>query len=197
MGRKLDLNPLKQIVKDDPDTTLLDSYRREDGSYLLTVDLTGGSPFEGYGGKRFLDAGIFDYIDSLRQGLDPKEKVEIAFLVEKRDEEEERLIEEAFRRHYKIELNGAKTSRRRMKVVSLFLLVVGSLLIGLYLGLSFGTQSFVWEIIAEVVSIASWVFVWAAVEKFCFGLPEKKRDAYYYASMSMIGVSFISKGDEK
>ncbi|MCH4278018.1 MAG: hypothetical protein LKF89_03775, partial [Bacilli bacterium] len=51
-------------------------------------------------------------------------------------------------------------------------------------------------LIAEVISIASWVFIWDAVDKFFFERPSIKRKRVRFAQIANSEVNFVIK-DEK
>ena len=184
-----------ELVRLGDEAVLKENYLNEDGVYHLEVDLRNSNPFDPYAGIRALDPSLFTYVDSFRKAMVNLAPIAVDFLVEEPDEEEERLIEEAFRRHYRMELCECQRERKRLKIVSAVFLVVGALLLALAIAMGFTDFGLVDDVIGEIVSIAAWVFVWAAVEKLFFDLRDLKKDAIYNAVMSLTDISFKRRGN--
>ena len=184
-----------ELVRLGDEAVLKENYLNEDGVYHLEVDLRKSNPFDPYAGIRALDTSLFTYVDSFRKAMVNLAPIAVDFLVEEPDEEEERLIEEAFRRHYRMELCECQRERKRLKIVSAVFLLVGALLLALAIAMGFTDFGLVDDVIGEIVSIAAWVFVWAAVEKVFFDLRDLKKDAIYNAVMSLTDISFKRRGN--
>lgn len=177
------------------DRSLLKPYVREDGACHIEVDLREEDPFLSYSGKRSLDNEIFEYVDAYKKAMPNPYPVAMDFLV--RPGSDEKSIERAFHNHYELELSEHKRAYYRTRILSVAMLIFGALLMALYLIFTFGNLGFVWEVIAEVISIASWVFIWAAVEKWCFDASDLRRQCRYDALMCISSVSFKSAEAEK
>ncbi len=184
-----------ELVRLGDEAVLKENYLNEDGVYHLEVDLRKSSPFDPYAGTRALDPSLFTYVDSFRKAMVNLAPIAVDFLVEDPRQEEERLIEEAFRRHYRMELCECQRERKRLKIVSAVFLLVGALLLALAIAMGFTDFGLVDDVIGEIVSIAAWVFVWAAVEKVFFDLRDLKKDAIYNAVMSLTDISFKRRGN--
>lgn len=177
---------------------LKEDYVQEGGVYHLEVDLRKTDPFDPYAGKKSLDPSLFSHVDSYRKAMVSLNPIAIDFIVGDKDEAKDALIEEAFRHHYRIELCECQRSRKRLKVVSAVFLIVGAILLGVAVTMGFTDFGIIDDVIGEIVSIAAWVFVWTAVEKVFFDLRGLKKDALYYAVMSLTDISFKEgeKADE-
>ncbi len=180
----------RELIKGKDDSVFLEPYKEEGGVYRLSVDLREIDPFLAHSGRLFLDEGIFTYVDSFRKAMPSPSPIAIDFIVAALEEKRDADIEKAFRRHYRLELSETKRECRHVRLTSILMLIVGAILMGIYLFFSFGELGLVYEVIAEIVSIASWVFIWAAVEKAFFDLHELKVDALYYSIMSLTEIRF-------
>lgn len=177
---------------------LKEDYVQEGSVYHLEVDLRNTDPFDPYAGKKSLDPSLFSHVDSYRKAMVSLNPIAIDFIVGDKDEAEDALIEKAFRHHYRIELCECQRSRKRLKAVSAVFLIVGAILLGVAVTMGFTDFGIIDDVIGEIVSIAAWVFVWTAVEKVFFDLRGLKKDALYYAVMSLTDISFKEgeKADE-
>lgn len=184
-----------ELVRMGDEAVLKENYLNEEGVYHLEVDLRKSDPFDPYAGTKALDPSLFTYVDSFRKAMVNLAPIAVDFIVEEPKEETDRLIEEAFRRHYRMELCECQRERKRLKIISVVFMIVGALLLAVAVAMGFTDFGIIDDVIGEIVSIAAWVFVWAAVEKVAFDLRDLKKDALYNAVMSLTDISFKKGGE--
>jgi hypothetical protein len=106
--------------------------------------------------------------------------------------------------YYAFAINQKKMERRRDNRIIFFLFVIGIAFIGLYgllayftsdLGLSAGLLGIWTPILSQIVSIASWVFIWEACDLLFLEKPAETRELLRLTQMASAEIAFIYEGD--
>ncbi len=188
------------------DSHYLEDYaerlKQEDGYSHIRVDLRHGNKiFEQYSSASSLSDGIFEYIEGVAKYTKIYDSLAIDFILTPEDTKMESLIEREFKENYAFELDDSSEELHRCSLHSLLMTAFGVLLLSIYIAMSAATQinsslPKYLVLIAEVISIASWVFIWDAVDKFFFERPSIKRKRVRFAQIANSEVNFVIK-DEK
>jgi hypothetical protein len=172
----------------------VDSLMKDDGKAHISVDLRRGNQvFETYSSHRDLASGIFSYVEGVAKYLKSSTEVAVDFIIAPEQVGLEDSIRKEFLGNYRFDYDEKRAEVTKIKWQSLILMIIG---IFFLLGCSalgyFATKQndgFL-NIMSQVVSIVSWVFIWAAVEKFYFDRTATNREALKAAQLADAAISF-------
>ena len=107
---------------------------------------------------------IFDFVEKVFRLVKKKANLEIDITYpSEMSEEEKDKIEKLFKSHYAISIVKSDEEIKKHNIVSILLLIFGVLIYGAYGLLEYFKVDFVFQ---GIIEIASWVFIWEAVDMF-------------------------------
>lgn len=166
----------------------------DDGKAYINVDLTKvESPFSLYSYNNKISPEIYDYIDQETEFLRSDIPVVINFDDGgKYTDELKDKITKAVVRHYSLIYEKERIDNKKSKLFGFLSFGIGAFLLSLYifLGTVFDLNNY--DFFGEVLSIASWVFIWEAVDRFFLTGNERKFDAFRAGKMALLEVQFGS-----
>ncbi len=168
------------------------SYDSE-GLYHMRCDLRQGEVFLPYSGGLSLEKGLFDYIEEgYGFAIRPK-KVALDFYIDEEFLPQKDRVRRAYRRHYEGAILETRHNRFRNRIVVLILFLMGLLFLSGYVVATYFLKDddFFNIVVPEVLSIVSWVFVWAATERFFFESRSLKRELKKYQRLHDAKIHFI------
>lgn len=140
-------------------------YEDENNSYIV-ISINKDNAYDEFSNKNRLNSEIFDYIDEYLSLTNKIKKLNVLFsFSDDFNSEEKEYIIELFKLHYAIKYKEDYKRLRQYSLMSLVLLMIGAALLTAYaLLLHFNVN----EVLSEIVSIFSWVFVWESCDSFVF-----------------------------
>jgi len=170
------------------------SLMKEDGKAHISVDLRSGREiFEPYSSRKDLSRSLFAYVEDVARYLKVSDEVAVDFRLEQTDPPLENCIRQEFEANYHFEFDEKRTASRRMAWLSAVLVFVGVvILVASSLMDFFGPKTDLFlNIMSQVTSIVSWVFIWTAAEKFLFDRVALNKAALRAAQLADATISFI------
>lgn len=197
--RKKKENRLARVLANGRDHDYVGSYvkslMKEDGKAHISVDLRlGKEMFEPFSSRKDLSRSLFSYVEDVARYFKVSDEIAVDFLLESPDAPLEERIREEFEGNYHFEFEEKRNESRRIKWLSALLITVGIIFLVLssFLGY-FATKDddiFV-NIMSQVTSIVSWVFIWTAAEKFFFDRAATSKAALRAAQLADATISFV------
>lgn len=184
----------------------VDSYAKSlvqaDGKAHIKVDIChGGELYDPYSGGHDLSSGVFSYVESAAKYVRSTLPVSIDFLISPKEVSLEGDIVRQYHSNYRFdfdenqhEIKKSTFSIVRLYIVGILLLILTSVLTGFYHALDNSGQANLanyLDIASQVSSIASWVFIWDAVDKQAFERKALRRKAFRLAQLAAADVSFV------
>jgi hypothetical protein len=173
------------------------SLMKDDGRAHVSVDLRRGYPiFEPYSSGHDLSNEIFSYVESVIKYTKVYSPVTVDFLVTPDQVPLENSIKTEFLGNYRFDYDEKREEVRRLRIKSVWLFIIGVFfLIGSMVLSVFGNQqndlAIFFTVSGQVVSIVSWVFIWAAVEDEFFDRGEMNRQALRKAQLAISEINFV------
>ena len=174
----------------------------EDGKAHIEVDLCHGAEvYDPFSNGHDLDPSLYSYVESSAKYLRVSVPVSIDFLIDPAKVPDEAKISKEFKGNYRFEFDEtrheiAKCDRAILWLyfVGIILILITSLLTGLYHHFSdnsiSGAEYF--DIASQITSIASWVFIWDAVDKQAFERKDLKKKSLRSAQLCGSDITFVS-----
>lgn len=190
---------VKAMVR--PDASYIESYvaslTQKDGRVHIEVDLRHGNAiFQPYSGQHDLEPKIFGYVEDVAKYTKLTMPITVDFLIDEESVPLEKTIEDEFRSNCAFELDEKNFSAHKATRRGVRMLAIGVVILAIYVGLVASERNMAsvpswYEILAEVVSIASWVFVWDAVDQIAFTRSDQHKEALRKAQIAHAEVAFI------
>lgn len=190
---------LKHLVAIDQDSDYVGQYvkglEKTDGKAHIIVDLRRGFPvFEPYSSKNDLSPDIFAYVEGVAKYIKVSQELAVDFLINPDQTGLTDSVKNEFYSNYRFELDEKREEIHKIKLQSLYLMIIGVILLVTcsafgYFGIT--NNDGVMNIVSQIVSIASWVFIWAAVEKFYFDRTAMNKEALKTAQLADASLNFI------
>jgi hypothetical protein len=191
---------LKELIlaKDDFVEEYAKSLTGDDGKAHIAVDLEHGAPlFDAFSNRYDLDPSLYEYVENSAKYLRVSMPVVIDFLIDPSKAPLEEKISKEFRGNYRFVFDEtrheiAKCDRMIVwrYIIGIFFIIVTSVLTGLYHRYSGSTGSEYFDIASQITSIASWVFIWDAVDKQAFERRDLKQQTLRAAQLCGAEVHF-------
>jgi len=188
---------LARVLANERDQHYVGSYvqslMKEDGKAHISVDLRSGKEiFEPYSSGKDLSRSLFAYVEDVARYLKISDEVAVDFLLEQTDPSLENCIRQEFEANYHFEFDEKRTESRRTTLLSVILVVIGVvfLVLSSLLGY-FANDDILLNILSQVASIVSWVFIWTGAEKFFFDRAASNKAALRAAQLADATISFI------
>lgn len=139
-------------------------FYEENGVPHIEINLSNGNIYDEYSTDSELNPTIFEFVDKVFRLVKKKANLEIdiTFPSSMKDEEKDK-IEKLFKSHYAINIVKSNEEIKRHNIVSIILLFFGIIVYGAYGLLEYFKMDFIFQ---GVIEIASWVFIWEAVDMF-------------------------------
>ena len=139
-------------------------FYEENGVPHIEINLSNGNIYDEYSTDSELNPTIFEFVDKVFRLVKKKTdlEIDITFPSTMKDEEKDK-IEKLFKSHYAINIVKSNEEIKRHNIVSIILLFFGIIVYGAYGLLEYFKMDFIFQ---GVIEIASWVFIWEAVDMF-------------------------------
>lgn len=139
-------------------------FYEENGVSHIEINLSNGNIYDEYSTDSELNPTIFEFVDKVFRLVKKKAdlEIDITFPSAMKDEEKDK-IEKLFKSHYAINIVKSNEEIKRHNIVSINLLFFGIIVYGAYGLLEYFKMDFIFQ---GVIEIASWVFIWEAVDMF-------------------------------
>ena len=139
-------------------------FYEENGVPHIEINLSNGNIYDEYSTDSELNPTIFEFVDKVFRLVKKKAdlEIDITFPSTMKDEEKDK-IEKLFKSHYAINIVKSNEEIKRHNIVSIILLFFGIIVYGAYGLLEYFKMDFIFQ---GVIEIASWVFIWEAVDMF-------------------------------
>ena len=139
-------------------------FYEENGVPHIEINLSNGNVYDEYSTDSELNPTIFEFVDKVFRLVKKKAdlEIDITFPSTMKDEEKDK-IEKLFKSHYAINIVKSNEEIKRHNIVSIILLFFGIIVYGAYGLLEYFKMDFIFQ---GVIEIASWVFIWEAVDMF-------------------------------
>lgn len=190
------------LAKDDFVEQYAKGLMREDGKAHIEVDLCHGAEvFDPFSNRHDLDPSLYSYVESSAKYLRVSVPLSVDFLIDPQKVGDEDRISKEFKGNYRFEFDEnrheiAKCNRAILWLyfVGIILILITSLLTGFYHHFSdqgiTGAEYF--DIASQITSIASWVFIWDAVDKQAFEKKELSRKSLRAAQLCGAEINFVT-----
>ena len=179
-------NVMFEEIKQDKNRA---DFYEENGVSHIEINLSNGNIYDEYSTDSELNPTIFEFVDKVFRLVKKKAdlEIDITFPSAMKDEEKDK-IEKLFKSHYAINIVKSNEEIKRHNIVSIILLFFGIIVYGAYGLLEYFKMDFIFQ---GVIEIASWVFIWEAVDMFFlsnFGsrLERKKNIKIFNAKINRI-----------
>ena len=161
---KLELAELKKS-KRNVISEVTSSVLEEDNRAHIKVDLRNKDIYEPYSGKRKINRALFDHVKDEIGYIKPSVPVTIDFIINEESEPEIENISSLFSKMANFEFTKSSVGLKRNKIVVGLCMWLGIILLVAYELFMFFTKG---KFFGEIISIASWVFIWEAVDAYVF-----------------------------
>ena len=154
-------NVMFEEIKQDKNRA---DFYEENGVSHIEINLSNGNIYDEYSTDSELNPTIFEFVDKVFRLVKKKAdlEIDITFPSAMKDEEKDK-IEKLFKSHYAINIVKSNEEIKRHNIVSIILLFFGIIVYGAYGLLEYFKMDFIFQ---GVIEIASWVFIWEAVDMF-------------------------------
>jgi len=139
-------------------------FYEENGVSHIEINLSNRNIYDEYSTDSELNPAIFEFVEKVFRLVKRKANLEIDITYpSEMSEEEKDKIEKLFKSHYAISIVKSGEEIKKHNIVSILLLIFGVLIYGVYGLLEYFKVDFIFR---GVIEIASWVFIWEAVDMF-------------------------------
>ena len=154
-------NVMFEEIKEDKNRA---DFYEENGVSHIEINLSNGNIYDEYSTDSELNPTIFEFVDKVFRLVKKKAdlEIDITFPSAMKYEEKDK-IEKLFKSHYAINIVKSNEEIKRHNIVSIILLFFGIIVYGAYGLLEYFKMDFIFQ---GVIEIASWVFIWEAVDMF-------------------------------
>ncbi len=158
------INEAKMMFKELKEDKNRADFYEENGVPHIEINLSNGNIYDEYSTDSELNPTIFEFVDKVFRLVKKKAdlEIDITFPSAMKDEEKDK-IEKLFKSHYAINIVKSNEEIKRHNIVSIILLFFGIIVYGAYGLLEYFKMDFIFQ---GVIEIASWVFIWEAVDMF-------------------------------
>lgn len=130
----------------------------------IEIKLIEGNIYDELSQDGDLKSEIYDFIEKAFKLANKKYDLELDITYpESMQEDEKNKIEKLLKAHYAINIVKTNESVKRHNIASIILLIVGAIVYGAYGLLTYFKVDFIFQ---GIIEIASWVFIWEAVDMF-------------------------------
>jgi uncharacterized membrane protein len=194
---------LKELVasQDDFVENYAQSLMAADGKAHIAVDLCHGSLlFDPYSGGKELAPSLYEYVENVAKYLRVSVPLAIDFYVPADQAGLESAIQKEFRGNYRFTFDEKLHEIKKCDLHIMWMFVVGILLIFLTMALTFFYRKYstsnndlaIWfDVMSQLTSIASWVFVWDGVDQMAFSRKELRHASLRAAQLAGADVHFV------
>lgn len=158
------INEAKMMFEEIKEDKNRADFYEENGVPHIEINLSNGNIYDEYSTDSELNPTIFEFVDKVFRLVKKKAdlEIDITFPSSMKDEEKDK-IEKLFKSHYAINIVKSNEEIKRHNIVSIILLFFGIIVYGAYGLLEYFKMDFIFQ---GVIEIASWVFIWEAVDMF-------------------------------
>ncbi|HAS56312.1 MAG TPA: hypothetical protein DCR94_03535 [Firmicutes bacterium] len=166
------------------------SLLEEDGRAHIKVDLRNEEIYEPYSGKEKLNTSLFEHIQNEVRYIKPVCPICLDFYIDKKDEMDIEKITSLYEKTARFAFASASNELRKNRIV-----IVVSLVLGILFLIAYELFMFLFNgnFFGEIISIASWVFIWEAVDRYFFTRLGIQKDGLLLARLASAKLVFHVK----
>lgn len=175
---------------------------KEDERAHIEVNLTQDvEVFDPYSNGHDLSSSLFSYVEASAKYLRVSVPVSVDFLIDPARNLDQTKIKKEFQGNYRFnfdekrhEIAKCNHSILWLYIFGILLIVVTMVLTGFYHGTERAGQAYsmYFDIASQVTSIASWVFIWDAVDKQAFERRDLKKESLRWAQLCGAEINFVT-----
>lgn len=160
----------------------------KNGNIIVNFSIRDGveflSPYS-LNGLPTISQGIGDFIETSTKTFPPKQKLTLRFHGMNVNNKEKETYKTAIKDYYQDKYLHMQQKIKKNNLISLILLILGTLVVACAIAIS-------QEIWSEVVDILAWVLLWEAMDTFLFRNLEYRHDMNRYLKFTTMHVEFYS-----
>jgi len=175
---------------------------KEDKQAHIEVDLAHDvEVFDPYSSGHDLSSSLFSYVEASAKYLRVSVPVSVDFLLEPARHFDQAKIKKEFQGNYRFnfdekrhEIAKCNHSILRLYIFGILLIIVTMVLTGFYHSTEAAGRAYsmYFDIASQVTSIASWVFIWDAVDKQAFERRDLKKESLRWAQLCGAEINFVT-----
>lgn len=139
-------------------------------------------------GEEIISQDVANFLEDNIAGNPLKNGLHLQIQGKTIDDMEEKRYENGIRNYYRKKVLDANRDLKRNAIASLIMFLIGCLILTLYLVIEFSNSH---HILAGIIDIAAWVFVWEAVDLFLIQRKLLKLKAIRYYELFNSKISFV------
>jgi hypothetical protein len=188
------------LAKDDFVDQYAAGLMKDDERAHIEVDLAHGAEiYDPYSSGHDLSRSLFASVESSVKYLRVSVPVSVDFLYDPHQSIDQTRIQREFKGNYRFafdekrhEIAKCNHSIIRLYIIGVLLIILTMVLTGLYHSTQSQAYSMYFDITSQVTSIASWVFIWDAVDKQAFEKRDLKKESLRAAQLCGTEVHFVA-----
>ena len=186
------IKKLKEI-NDKKNLSMFD--KNQDGDFVYEFRLKKSEIYSSFATKnnKIVNESLIEHVDEICDCLTKNDTLEFRVLTPKEDAATPNDIEQAFDNHYTKRMAKTKQEYRAALGQGLVMFFVGVLIFSLYFVLRTFIEPNSVVSFLEIVDIASWVFVWEAVDIIFLGIIQKRMEQLRYKKILNAKISVIKE----
>ncbi|MCB9499593.1 MAG: hypothetical protein H6689_03530 [Erysipelotrichaceae bacterium] len=168
----------EKTIKQDMDACIdeyindlnFNNFTEDDKSATIYVDLEKDPIYEDYSEESTLNPALYSFVEeNFRLIKNKKLPLTVQFHFPKTIAKKERLkIMKLFKVHYAILTKERKKENKRAIITSLFMVLIGAIILAIYFTISRLAVFEGNDIVKEILNIFAWVFIWEACDQLVF-----------------------------
>ena len=131
---------------------------------------------------------VADFIETSAKAITPNKKLTLKIKSDCIDNQEKELYRKAIKEYYKEKCVASSRELNKSNLIALFLTIAGVFVLALAFLLEQNMPISFW---AELVDIVAWVFLWEAVDLFCFECTALRIKSWRYLARSSCVVEYL------
>ena len=173
--------------------------KNKEGDFLYEINLSKSDAYSKFSTEDnpILEESFTDHIDDVCNCLTFKNHVEFRVHTPKSDPVNRDTLEKIMDDHYLKKYNSSKKDYKQQLGYGILLFVIGLVLFAAYLPLRIYLDPESIVSFLEILDIASWVFLWEAVDVIGLGIIHHKADQMRYAKIVNAKINVIIEDDKK
>lgn len=131
---------------------------------------------------------VADFIETSAKAITPNKKLTLKIKSDCIDNQEKELYKKAIKEYYREKCVASSRELNKSNLIALFLTIAGIFVLALAFLLEQNMPISFW---AELVDIVAWVFLWEAVDIFCFKTRMMRLQIKKYMSFTSMKIEYL------
>ena len=172
--------------------------QNETGDLVYELKLGKGEIYSPYAttNNPIINEDVVAHIDNVCDCLSTKDSVEFKILTPKDNSASKKNIEEALDNHYTKKLIQSKKQYRKQLQHGIALFIIGFLIFAIYFALRVWLDPEAIVSFLEIIDIASWVFIWEAVDVIFLGMSVHKSEQKRFFKIANAKITLVTQQEE-